>query len=134
MQQEAEREQFMRVLETIRKEFPNLQSEWILEHRHVEAMFTLPAQRGLKFEVSINLQNGDELHLNAGSFWCEWFPCCEQKVRDRFTDAVRGLLSGSYRIVEHLRSNKAVKAELQRPDVSGRRNVAVWSTFSLLII
>src|ERR1035437_233930 len=104
MQHKVEREQFMRVVETIRKEFPNLQSELDLKHQHVEAMLTLPAQAGLKFEVSINLQNGDEFHLNAGSFWCEWFPCREQEVCDRFIEAVRGLLSGSYRIVEHLRN------------------------------
>jgi hypothetical protein len=79
--------------------------------------------------VSINLQNGDELHLNASSFWCEWFPRRKQEVCDRFTEAVRGLLSGSYRIVEHLRNGKAVKAK-QCPDARGWRKEAVWSKVS----
>jgi len=128
-QRKGEREKFMQVVETIRNEFPNLQSELALEHPQVEAMFTLPAQAGLKFEVSINLQNCDEFHLNAGSFWCEWFPCSEQEVCDRFVNAVRGLLSGSYRIVEHHQFGSAVKAELQRPESGKWRNVAVWSKF-----
>jgi hypothetical protein len=130
VQREIERGKFMQVVEVIRKEFPNLHTELALEHPHVEVMLTIPAQTGLKFEVSINLQNCDELHLNAGSFWCEWFPCRKQEVCDQFIDALRGLLSGSYRIIEHFRRGKAVKAELQRPENGNWQNVAVWSKVS----
>jgi hypothetical protein len=50
MQCKVELEQFKRVVETIRKEFPNLQSQLILEHPHVEATLALPAQTGLNLK------------------------------------------------------------------------------------
>jgi len=132
MQQTIEAEKFMQVVEMIKKEFPNLRYELTLEHPHCEALLTLLPQPGLKFEVSLNLQS-DELHLNVGSFWCEWFPCRKQEVCDRFMDAVRGLLSGTYRIVEYSRGNNTVKAELQRPVADKWERVKWWAKLHIPI-
>ena len=45
-----------------------------------------------------------------------------------FVDAVCGLLEGRYRILEHHRGRRAVKAELQRPSVGvGARG---WETIT----
>jgi len=52
----------------------------------------IPAQPGLSFEVHLNLQNRDELHLVASAFWCEWFPCSNPKKVERYIEAVSGLL------------------------------------------
>jgi hypothetical protein len=133
MPHEIEREKFMQVVETIRRQFPHLRTELFLEHPHVEAMLEIPAQDGLNFDVSINLQNCDELHLNAGSFWCEWFPCRKPDVFDEFVDAVSGLLSGSYRIVEYSRAGVSLKANLERPVVGNWKRVASWSRLHLPI-
>jgi hypothetical protein len=124
---QAEREEFMRVVETIRARFPSLRTELVAQHPHVQASLEMPAQQGLAFSVSINLQNCDELHFNVGSFWCEWFPCLEREICDRFVEAVCGFVSGAYRIVEHRRGGVALKAELQRPEGGGWQRVATWS-------
>src|ERR1700730_16887430 len=63
----------------------------------------------------LNLPNEDELHLVVGKlFWCEWFPCIDPKKVQSFRDAVEGVLSGEYRVVEFYRGNRAVKAGLQQ--------------------
>jgi hypothetical protein len=120
---EVEREKFMEIVETIRSKFPSLRTKLIAQPSQVDAMLEIPAQTGLAFPVSINLQ-GDELHLNVGIFWCEWFPCQKQEVCDRFVDAVCGLLSGAYRVVEYWRFGSALKAHLQKPDGDGWKRVS----------
>ena len=109
----------MEIVETIRSRFPSLRTALVTQHPQVEVMLEIPAQSGLTFPISINLQNVDELHLNTGSFWCEWFPCQKQEVCDRFAEAVCGLLSGTYRVVEYWRFGSALKAHLQKPDGDG---------------
>ena len=127
MTREVECKEFMKVVETIQAQFPSLCIELATEHPHVEALLEIPVQQGLAFPVSINLQNCDELHLNVGSFWCEWFPCREREVSDRFVEAVCGLLSGAYRVVEYWRGGVALKADLQRQVGGGWQCVASWS-------
>ena len=61
----------------------------------------IPSQPGLLFNVSINLQQ-DELYLDVGARWLEWFPCTDADVVAKFREAVRGVLSGTFRIVERL--------------------------------
>ncbi len=114
---------FLAILDRLHRDFPTLRCDTDLEHPETDALATFPRQPGLDFEISINLQ-GDELHLNAASFWVEWFPCTDQRVADQFADAVRGLLSGEYRIVEYLASDQPVKANLQRPRGSGWKTIA----------
>ncbi len=74
-----------------------------------------PEQAGLAFEVVLNLQNVDELHLNAPGLWVEWFPCTEPEVLTGYVDAVRGLIEGSHRILQHRRKGRLLKSYLQRP-------------------
>jgi hypothetical protein len=133
MSKKTERERFMEIVEIIKKQFPNLRFEMELEHRHVDALLTIPPQAGLKFEVMIDLQNCDELYLYAGSFHCPWFPCGKEEVFNRFSDALRGLLSGTYRIVEYSRGNNTVKAELQRPVADKWERVKWWTKLHIPI-
>lgn len=89
-------------------------------------------QPGLGFPVSANLQNVDELHLNVGEvFWCEWFPCSDPVVRLEFRQAMQGVLSGEYRVVEFYRKDRAIKAELERPQNGTWTRVARYSTLRL---
>ena len=131
MARKVEREVFLEVVETIKRRFPYLQASLQEEHPHVETLLTIPAQEELPFEVRINLQNCDELHLNAGKIWCEWFPCRKKEITDQFVEAVCGLLSGEFRIVEYSRKGETFKAELQRPEGEAWTIVARWSKMHL---
>jgi hypothetical protein len=96
-----------------------------------EASMRLPAQNGLDFDVFLYLSNVDELHLSAGALWVEWFPCTRHERTQEFFDAVVGLLSGRYRILEYRRGRRPVSALLQRPEADGWATVHSWSTVSL---
>ncbi|VXB06968.1 conserved hypothetical protein [Luteimonas sp. 9C] len=97
----------------------------------VEISLRLAVQDGLKHEVSLGLQNDDELHMSVGHFWCEWFPCTDpDNVRD-FIDAVSGFLAGTYRSLEHYRGTRCFKAQLQRPTDDGWQTIATWSRLRL---
>lgn len=89
----------------------------------VELSMDIPVQPGLKYAVNLNLQNLDELHFSVGNFWLEWFPCTQPSKVAAYIDAVSGFLAGRYRVLEHYRGNKCVKAELQTPESQGE-----WKT------
>jgi hypothetical protein len=131
----VEVERFDAVVDRIRAVFPKLRVDVRKDHPHVHAIADLPVQPGLEFEISFNLQNRDELHLNAGRhFWVEWFPCGQQEVFHQFSDAVIGLISGEYRIVESYLFGRAVKAQLERPSESGGwEGITTWSNLGSLI-
>jgi len=103
------------------------------DHPHVDLNMDIPRQTGLNFDVNLNLQNIDELHLSAGHFWLEWFPCTDGGIVSAFREAVCGVLSGEFRILEHYRGKRAIKAELQRPSGQGWQTIGTWSTWSLPI-
>jgi len=85
---------------------------------------SIPRQPGLLFDVQLNLQNIDELHLNASALWVSWFPCTKPQIVEEYFEAVSGLLSGRFRILEHWRGTRVVRAELQRPSQEGWRTIA----------
>ena len=123
-------EEMLALFESIREAFPHLTMRLERHHPHVKLNMDVPRQPGVLFEVNLNLQ-GDELHLSAGSFWLEWFPCTKPDVVATFREAVHGVLSGSFRIVEHLRGTRAIKAHLQKPAENGWQTVGTWSTLYL---
>ena len=106
---QVDREQVIALLEGIRDAFPALRMDLRRDHPHLDLNVDVPAQPGLAFDVNLNLQ-GDELHLSAGAFWPGRFPCTDPEVAERYRDAVSGLLSGRYRILEHLVGRRVVKA------------------------
>ena len=83
----------------------------------------IPEQAGLRFDVTLYLY-GDVLNLCAGQFWGEWFPCSDPEVVSRYVEAVSGLLEGRFRIVEHSRNGRVLKAVLQRPLGPGWQNIS----------
>jgi hypothetical protein len=119
--------------ERLRRKFPALIMNLDLHHAHVDVAMDIPSQPGLSFKVHLNLQNIDELHLVASAFWCEWFPCTNPKKVERYFDAVSGVLSGEFRILEHWRGRRPVKAQLQRPHGTGWKAVATWGDISALV-
>jgi hypothetical protein len=97
----------------------------------VDAELTIPSQPGLPFEIWLSIK-GDELHLAAGAFWLEWFPSTDPTRVAEYHDAVVGLVSGRYRIVEVARGGTPVKAVLQRPGQTGWESIGSWHTLKAL--
>jgi len=120
----------LRVFRHIEAEFPALSMSLVTDHPQVDVMLDIPAQPGLAFDVSLNLQNRDELHIVAPGFWCEWFPCTDPQKEEIYREAVAGLLAGSYRIVETLVGDRVVRAELQRPIGTDWKAIGISLTFS----
>jgi hypothetical protein len=117
----------IKVFDRIRTAHPDLHMILDTKPQHVDLEMTIPVQEGLPFRIGLTLQ-GDQLHLQAGDhFRVEWFPCHEADVVNRYTDAVSGLLTARYRIVEYFRRGKAVRAELQGHDEGGWKVLTAWS-------
>lgn len=103
------------VFETLQREFPHLSMEIEESPAFTEIELTIPAQDGLDYQVGLNLQNMDELHLCVDDFWGQWFPCTDARVAESFLQAVRGFVSGKYRIEVYSRNGKSYKHILQSP-------------------
>jgi hypothetical protein len=119
--------------ERIRAAFPALVMNLDFHHKYVDIAMDIPVQPGLLFDVHLNLQNFDELHLSASALWVEWFPCTDLKKVDVYFEAVSGLLSGQFRILEHWRGRRVVRAQLQRPSNRGWKTIANWLTLSACV-
>jgi hypothetical protein len=117
----------------IRASFPALMMNLDLNPAHVEITMDIPVQPGLSFKVWLDFQNGDELTLSASHFWYEWFPCTNQKRVDEYVGAVLGLLSGRFRILEHWRGRRVVKAQLQTLRDNKWKSIAASTNISGLI-
>jgi len=134
----SEIEGFRRAIETLRQAFPALRihADDASQHPAVDASAVIGPQSGLDFGVTFLLQDRDEIQLTVGttSFRVSWFPCSDPVVVTRFTEAVAGLLSGHYRIIEQFIGDEAVKAELQRPrPPSEWETIATWRSLLSLI-
>jgi hypothetical protein len=125
MRKQVDRSAIVRLFEEIRDAFPRLSMRLDQEPAQVDLNMEIPQQPGLAFDVNLNLQ-GDELHLSAGAFWLEWFPCTQPGVVQAYLAAVHGLVSGVYRIREHYRGGRAFKAELQKPHGDGWQTIGTW--------
>jgi hypothetical protein len=77
--------------------------------------------------VWLALQNNDELHFSVEHFWLEWYPCTKPSRVSEYIAAVIGFLSGEYRVLEHYRGKRCVKAELQAPSDGGWQTIGTWS-------
>lgn len=122
----AEKSEVLALYEEIEEAFPRLTMIIDEQPEHVDLRMEIPVQVGLRFPIGLNLQ-GDELHLTAGSaFWLEWFPGYEERVKMAYLSAVKGLLEGRLRILEHRRGERVVKAELQEPGENGWTTIGSW--------
>jgi len=121
----SRKQEALELFAAIQAEFPRLRMNVDMTDPHVDVSVAIPRQVGLGFDVHLNLQNDDELHLAAGeAFWSSWFPSSDREVRARYRHAVAGLLAGRNRIVEYRRRGKAVVADLQAPCAGGWETIA----------
>jgi hypothetical protein len=131
MMNDKNREMVIQLFGKIQSSFPNLKMFLDLDPENVDVELDIPKQNGLLFDISLNLQNTNELHLNAGALWQEWFPCSEQSISQQFFNVVFGLLAGTNRIVEYHRGSKIVKAVIQQPKGDDWETIASWSCLHL---
>ena len=120
------KQQALALFEGLRAEFPLLRIDIKpVDAYLLEITVDIPQQPGLDFDVHLNLQNDDELYLCVSdSFRCSWFPSSEPAVTERYRDAVIGVLSGRYRILEYVRRGQVIGSDLEAPTGSGWTKVA----------
>jgi hypothetical protein len=49
-----------------------------VDNPNIELLMGLPRQGGLSFELTLGLQNRDELNIGFEGFWCYFFPYEEE--------------------------------------------------------
>ncbi len=119
--------------ERIKAANPYLRMEIEEIPQYVELAMNIRRQAGLDFDVYLNLQNDDELHLQFEPFCGAWFPCTEPARVSEYEAAVNGVLSGTYRTKIINRRGSPVKALLQAPSVQEWSTVFSWSKLHLPI-
>ncbi|MBO2646361.1 hypothetical protein [Shewanella algae] len=117
--------------ERIKAANPHLKMEIEESPEYVDLAMKIKKQTGLDFDVYLNLQNDDELHLQFDPFWGEWFPCTESARVSEYEAAVNGVLSGAYRTKIINRRGSPVKALLQAPSVNEWSTVFTWGKLHL---
>jgi hypothetical protein len=87
---------------------------------NVELLMRLPAQRGLSFELTLGLQNTDELNVGFEGFWSYFFPFAQK--HELVKDVLEGLMSGKCRLAVHRQFGVVVERTLEQ------RSNGSWTT------
>jgi len=77
-----------------------------------ELLMRVPRQPGLSFELTLGLQNNDELNIGFEDFWSFFFPY--EKARQIVSDALDAIAAGDCRLVIHMQLGKVVKRVLEK--------------------
>ncbi len=94
--------------------FPDLIMNINYNDKNVVLSMNIPKQDGLDFDIYLNLQNEDELHISTSYIWCRLFPADSPELAETFISAVKGLITGNYRILQFIRKGKVYKSFLQQ--------------------
>jgi hypothetical protein len=125
------REMLGSVFQDFRAAFPKLQMDYESDRPDADVSLKIPRQPGMVCDVALSLK-GEELRFRAGAFQAAWFPASEERIVDLYRMAVYNWMRGEYRVLEHYRGDKVVKAELQCPlDNGDWKTIEAWSVFSL---
>ena len=100
----------------IQNHFPELSMTMDYKHQYVDLSMDIPKQNGLDFEINLNLQNDDELHISTDYISCQLFSAESQELVDFFCENVRGIIKVEYRILQFVRNDKVYKSFLQKPN------------------
>tara|TARA_R110001592_G_scaffold239559_3_gene499504 strand:+ start:593 stop:1063 length:471 start_codon:yes stop_codon:yes gene_type:complete len=100
----------------IQSYFPEMIMNMDYKHKHVELSMDIPKQNGLDFEINLNLQNDDELHISTDYIWCQLFSAESDELVDMFYESVLGIIKGEYRILQFVKNDKVYKSFLQKPN------------------
>jgi hypothetical protein len=99
----------------IQENFPSLKMTIDYNNKNVDLSMDIPKQEGLDFDINLNLQNDDELHISTSYIWCQFFSADSPELVEIFTNAVCGLIKGDYRILQYIKNGKVYKSLLQQP-------------------
>jgi hypothetical protein len=102
----------IQTFEKIQSLFPSLIMTVDRNPEHVDVSMDILKQPGLDFNIYLNLQNEDEFHISTPDIWCEWFPA-DPQIAEEYVKAVKGLITGEYRILKFTRNGTAYKAILE---------------------
>ncbi|MDX2237234.1 MAG: hypothetical protein NW203_06685 [Hyphomonadaceae bacterium] len=83
-----------------------------IDDPNVELVMEIPRQAGLSFDLTVGLQNGDELNIGFEGFWSYFFPF-DQK-RELVSLLLDGIVSGESRLAVHTQFGFVVKRVLER--------------------
>jgi hypothetical protein len=101
-----------------------------ITQRNVELLMRLPRQQGLSFELTLGLQNSDELNIGFEGFWSYFFPFAEK--RHVVESALEGIALGKCRLAIHRQFGGVVKRVLeQRSNGSWDRIYTAVSRFQV---
>ena len=117
------------IFNRIQNEFPNLSMELDSDPSvPVDLLFTINKQDGLEFDISLNLQNFDEIHLSTCHIDCSFFPITKENVSETIINSVKGIISGNYRVVQiKNKKGKTIKSLLQRSE--GDKWITTYRSF-----
>jgi hypothetical protein len=83
-----------------------------VDNPNIELLMRLPRQEGLSFELTLGLQNRDELNIGFEGFWSYFFPY-EAKV-EVVRNLLEGIASGNCRLATHRQFGRVVKRVLEQ--------------------
>lgn len=83
-----------------------------VDEPNVELLMEIPRQSGLSFDLTVGLQNADELNIGFEGFWSYIFPF-DQK-RELVSSLLDGIVSGACRLAVHRHFGVVVKRVLER--------------------
>lgn len=83
-----------------------------IDEPNVELLMEVPQQAGLSFDLTLGLQNADELSIGFEGFWSYIFPF-DQK-RELVSSLLDGIVSGACRLAIHKQFGVVVKRVLER--------------------
>jgi hypothetical protein len=99
-----------------------------IESRDIELLMSVPEQSGLSFELTLGLQNKDELNIGFEGFWSYFFPF--EKTRDLVDSALDGIVSGRCRLAIHDQFGRAVKRVLEQ--YAGGSWIEIYGAYSFI--
>ncbi|UPT63229.1 MAG: hypothetical protein M0D54_01275 [Hyphomonadaceae bacterium JAD_PAG50586_4] len=79
---------------------------------NVELLMELPRQPGLSFDLTLGLQNADELSIGFEGFWSYIFPFNQK--HELVSSLLDGIVSGACRLAVHRQFGLVVKRVLER--------------------
>lgn len=102
-----------------------------LDEPHVELLMRVPEQPGLSFELTLGLQNRDELNIGFEGFWSYFFPF--EKKSALVARALDGIVTGECRLAIHKQFGRVVKYVLEERN-NGRWDVVYTAYEAFLYV
>lgn len=85
-----------------------------VEQKQVELLMTIPKQKGLSFELTLGLQNGDEVNIGLKELWSYIFPY--PSVKAHVEKLLDGIVTGETRLATKRQFGRTVSRTLEYLD------------------